>query len=461
VADAPRPPRGRRRIPPIALVLLASLAVKLALWAWFVASADPAALLKDDAASYHDSARALLETGTFSVSPHPPLYPQVYRTPGYPSFLAAVYAVAGERPAAAVLVQLFLSVATIALAYLLARGLWGARVALLAAALLALDVSSLLFSLLPLTETLFTFLLVAALACGAALLTRPERRRWALGLGLLLATCTLVRPAAYYLALPVAVGVLVHALRAGWGARAAAWTLALLLLPYCAVIGGWRYRNHRLSGNSAFTQVDATVLLLFRGSAIVARRDGIGMAEARARVEAAYDVRPDDPRTTRDNERWRRAGIALIRQNPGIYARVVASGVLQTLLVPGGLTLGRTDSPAPEPGWRDEARGGGAVATLRERLARRGPLYSATFALDALLVVATLLAAAYGLARLAARRRISVVDVYLLGVVLYLLLVHAGPTAGVRTRVPIAPVLALYAARGVAAVLARRRPAAA
>jgi hypothetical protein len=51
-----------------------------------------------------------------------------------------------------------------------------------------------------------------------------------------------------------------------------------------------------------------------------------------------------------------------------------------------------------------------------------------------------------------------VVDVFLLGVVLYLLLVQAGPTSDVRSRVPIAPVLALYAARGLADLRTRLRP---
>ena len=322
-------PRRRIAIPPLALVLLASLAVKLALWARYLAAADPAALLRGDAGEYHDSARALLETGTFAVSPALPLLPQTFRTPGYPSFLAAVYALFGERPAAALLVQLPLSAATIALVYLLARGLWGARVALLASVLLALDVGSLLLSLALLTETLFTLLLVAVLACGVAVLTRPGRRRWALGMGVALAACVLVRPVAFYLVAPVALGLAVHGLRARWGARETARVLALLLIPYCAAVGGWRYRNYRATGSSAFTRVDATVLLFYRGAAIVARRDGIAMEEARARLRADFGGAPGDPVAATDPERWRREGIALIRRNPGIYARIVASGVLQ------------------------------------------------------------------------------------------------------------------------------------
>jgi 4-amino-4-deoxy-L-arabinose transferase-like glycosyltransferase len=451
-------PRRWLAVSPLAVLLLGSLAVKLALWARYVVGADPAVLLKDDAGSYHDSARALLETGTFSISPLPPLLPQTLRTPGYPSFLAAVYAVFGERPAAALLVQILLSVATLALVYVLVRALWGGRVALLAAALLALDVPSIRFSLLPLTETLFTLLLVAALGCGVALLTRrDQRRRWALGLGLALAACAFVRPAAYYLVVPVALGVLVHARRSGWGTRESAWTLALLVIPYAAAVGGWQMRNQRVSGSTAFSQLDGTVLLLYRGAAVVARRDGIGFDEAQRRLAAAYAAGPRDPHTTRDNQRWKAAGIELIRENPGIYARVVAAGIVRPLLEPAGLALSRPDPPAPEPGWREESSRLGPWAAARARIARRGALHTASFALDVLLVLVTLLAAAYALARLAAERRFSVVDAFLMGVVLYVLLIHAGATSGVRTRVPLQPVLALYAARGLVELRTRRR----
>ena len=74
------------------------------------------------------------------------------------------------------------------------------------------------------------------------------------------------------------------------------------------------------------------------------------------------------------------------------------------------------------------------------------------------LVMVTVLAAAWCVARLAATRRLTVVDAFLLGVALYLLLVHAGPSSGVRSRVPVEPVLALYAARGLADVWVRLRP---
>jgi hypothetical protein len=365
--------------------------------------------------------------------------------------------VAGERPAAAVLAQIVLSVATLALIYVLARRLWGERAALLATGLLAMAVGPLQLSLQLLSETPFTLLLTCALACGVAVLTRRDGRRWALALGLALAACCYVRPAAYYLVVPIALGLAIHGWRARWGMRETAATLALLLVPYALAVGAWQYRNQRVSGSAAFSRLDAEVLLRYRGAAVVAARDGIPFDQAQARLEAAYPSHPDHRSTPAEAARWRRVAIGLIREHPVPYARVMTIGVLRTLLVPAELSPPRAGSSPAEPGWRTELRQKGVWDALRARIGRRGALASATFAVDALRIVVVLAAAGWSVAGLVLRRRLGAVDVFLLGVALYLLLVHAGVTAGPRTRVQLEPVLALYAARGIAARWPARR----
>jgi hypothetical protein len=452
-----RPPANRRTlsIHPLALVLLASLVARVVLWARYVAGADPAALLYEDANAYHQSAQALLHTGTFSVSPQLPFVAQTLRTPGYPSFLAAVYSAFGERPAVAILVQSLLGLGSIALVWLIARWLWGARVALLASALFVASVSTLQLSLQLLTETLFTLALLGAIGCGVMALTQPRRRGWALGMGMMLAACTLIRPAAYYLALPVALGVMLIGLRRRWSAREIAWTAAAMLVPYAIAIGGWQLRNHRVSGSWAFSQVDAEVLLRYRGAAVVALRDGISFDEARARLAIAYPPGSEHP-TIAELARWRAAGTELVRAHPLLYARVMATGVLRTFLVPAGVSPPREGAPA-EPGWRAEVRARGVMGALQARMERRGILDTATFWVDALRLAVVLAAATWCIVGLVARRRLGAADAFMLGVALYLLLVHAGPTSGVRTRVALEPVLAMYAARGLAAMRPRTR----
>jgi hypothetical protein len=97
-------------------ILAASLALRLALWTW-IALTDEHRFLDSDTWSYHLLARALLELHEFAVSPQHPAIPETNRTPGYPAFLADVYAVFGERPAIVALVQIGLGLATTALAF--------------------------------------------------------------------------------------------------------------------------------------------------------------------------------------------------------------------------------------------------------------------------------------------------------------------------------------------------------
>jgi hypothetical protein len=54
------------------------------------------ALLTPDAWEYHQLAVTLLEHHRFAFTPHGP--PDALRTPGYPFFVAALYAACGPRP---------------------------------------------------------------------------------------------------------------------------------------------------------------------------------------------------------------------------------------------------------------------------------------------------------------------------------------------------------------------------
>jgi 4-amino-4-deoxy-L-arabinose transferase-like glycosyltransferase len=76
-----------------------------------------------------------------------------------------------------ILVQIIVSVCTIAVVYSLAKVLWRSEVGIIAALLYALDPLAFEYSQLLLTETLFTFLITLAVYAGVCLaLDRPARR---------------------------------------------------------------------------------------------------------------------------------------------------------------------------------------------------------------------------------------------------------------------------------------------
>ena len=261
-----------------------SLVLKFVAFA-LVWRADPTRVLTGDTASYENPARALVATGRFATGPDA-AEPETLRTPGYPLFIAAHYSVFGERRDLVVMTQMLLSTCTVLLIYSLGRKLSTQRAALAAAAIFILDPLSFVYSQLLFSETLFTLVLVLAVWCAVALV-QGRAVWWSAAFGLGLATATLIRPIAYYLIIPSMVGLALYGgARLRWSGRRVAAATLLALLPWCVLVEGWRVRNYVTTGSAVFSSIQAENLLWYRGSGIVAVRDGVSFEDARARIAA-------------------------------------------------------------------------------------------------------------------------------------------------------------------------------
>ncbi|MBK9295979.1 MAG: glycosyltransferase family 39 protein [Candidatus Microthrix sp.] len=187
--------------------------------------------------------------------------PTAYYPPGYPLFVGAIAAVLRPfglldnwLPQAVALVQACLGAASIYLLGLLGRSLWSRKVGLVAALILALYPNLVMHTAGVLGETLYIFLLVAALY---VLLAVPFST-WSLrqgvlragGFGLLFGLAALVRP----LALPALVVLVIVWLRGrdgraddgdarSWDRRSALRWSAVAIVATGAVIGAWTVRN--------------------------------------------------------------------------------------------------------------------------------------------------------------------------------------------------------------------------
>ena len=219
---------------------------------------------------------------------------RAFRTPGYPAWVA----VWGARLRLVRIAQAALDTSTVLAAYLLARTMLrsagGSDMGpLVAAGLVAVNPLLVFFSGLLLSETLFTALMAWGMVClviggnGARLdppkVFKPRRDLvlWLAG-GLLLATCSLVRPSA--LPLPIMMGIAAVFLsrleranqnwpdgkayyqRSGSGAPAAwppkSWPLPVgttMLLITLLVMTPWGYRNWRVLGTWVWTTTNEGV----------------------------------------------------------------------------------------------------------------------------------------------------------------------------------------------------------
>jgi Dolichyl-phosphate-mannose-protein mannosyltransferase len=173
--------------------------------------------------------------------------PTAYYPVGYPATLGGLFWLLKHTPIpddfemAAGVLNLVLGTATVALLFDVGRRLFDNRVGLVSAAVLAVFPNLVFHTAVALTETLFNFLVMAALL----VLVSASWRRHHLGwrrlavFGALLALSALVRPISLFF-LPVLFVVWVLA---GWGWRPALRQVGVACIATAVVIAPWTIRN--------------------------------------------------------------------------------------------------------------------------------------------------------------------------------------------------------------------------
>jgi 4-amino-4-deoxy-L-arabinose transferase-like glycosyltransferase len=170
----------------------------------------------------------------------PGLGPTAFRPPGYPFFLGAVYAIAGnEAPPVGRLVGAFLGTLSVGLVGLIALRLWGKRVALLALGIAAVAPPMVILSTALISEALFVPLVLGAVLCALAARGSRHRYRWAIVTGMLVGLCALTRTNGLLLILPFVLAF-APARKRRFGAWAPA---AAMLLAAVVTIAPWTVRN--------------------------------------------------------------------------------------------------------------------------------------------------------------------------------------------------------------------------
>jgi 4-amino-4-deoxy-L-arabinose transferase-like glycosyltransferase len=150
-----------------------------------------------DSFIYGDIAKNWLQYGTYGISDGTKTVPTYIRLPGYPAFLAAVFAIFGmEHYRAVLLMQIFVDLATCFLIADTARRLISERAAKAAFLLAALCPFLANYAATPLTETLEVFFTTLALDCGLAGLQRLEAGKFGpwFACGLAIGCAILLRP---------------------------------------------------------------------------------------------------------------------------------------------------------------------------------------------------------------------------------------------------------------------------
>ncbi len=147
-----------------------------------------------DSFIYGDIAKNWLQHGIYGLSGPDEISPTYIRLPGYPAFLAFIFAIFGvDHYRAVLVVQTFIDLGTCFLCAAIARRLLGPRLAKVAFVLAALCPFLADYSAAALTETLEVFFTALTLHLALRAFERPRLRDWA-GCGVACGATILLRP---------------------------------------------------------------------------------------------------------------------------------------------------------------------------------------------------------------------------------------------------------------------------
>jgi 4-amino-4-deoxy-L-arabinose transferase-like glycosyltransferase len=269
---------------PVYAAALVAACTRIAVF--LVADSHPSRFLSPDAVQYDRLARHFLDAyvharrgSLFDLS--------LLRTPGYPAFLAVVYALTGRVYAHAIVVEVVLGVATVVLTYFLAERLVGRSAAAVAAFVLAVDPVSIALSSQLTTEVVFTTLWVAAALMWARGL-QTGSAPWAGAAGLVLGVSALVRPIAVYLPILLVPLTLLTA-RASSGRRVLA--SCAVVVAFSVPVGLWLARNAAETGVATISTVESANLLSYRAADALAIDTGISRDQANVELDSEVAAR--------------------------------------------------------------------------------------------------------------------------------------------------------------------------
>jgi hypothetical protein len=251
---------------PLWIILYAALLLRAGLLVsgWH----DPQRFFTSDSGDYDFLAMSLVECGEFSRMPGGP--EELFRTPGYPLFLACIYAGSNFSVHAVLIVQILLDVGLCYLVYLLGVRLCSRRVGLWAAALQAISTVAIISSV-----------------------------------GVIVLLVLLLRSRAVR--------------RAG-----------VFAVVFAAAVGPWILRNYIVADYPGFSTLSGECMFKFQGPYVLARVEGISVESARSRLEAELSEYKSAEDLTRGRMEAKRAllGFGVLRDHPWTFLGMHLRGSL-------------------------------------------------------------------------------------------------------------------------------------
>jgi len=203
-------------------------------------------------------AENIINHHVFSRSLEAPFEPDVWRTPGHPIFVAAVYYVFGDFYSVLV-ANILLLFFTAVLIFKIAEHLMPQKLALAVSLLYAVLPDSLLSTSALFSENLFVLVLILAVYVLFFSKIKNIYLKWALT-GLLLAATVYIRPASQYILLFFIPAYFILFLKKSEITRKHFIAAGLLILVFLGTMSPWCIRNREETGIWSFNSAGAFVL---------------------------------------------------------------------------------------------------------------------------------------------------------------------------------------------------------
>ena len=183
-----------------------------------------------------------------------------------------------------VLIQIFLSLLSIYLIYLIGTIIFNKKIGLFTALIFSLDPVSISMNYKILSETLFLFFLILFILLGTLWLRNPMSKSIPFISGVLIALVTLIRPITYFLSPFIMIGIIIWYTTNNYSIRKWINQSILFMMPILIIVGGWQYRNFKYGDNSSLSQIGGLNMLYHRGASVLAESRSITIENARAQL---------------------------------------------------------------------------------------------------------------------------------------------------------------------------------
>ena len=443
----------------VLVVILMAFVLRLAVPLIALATTkDKTIFYTSDTMGYLEPAMNIIATGHYSRDN----LPEIFRPPGYPIFLIPSLLL-GNPEIITIAFQIIVSCLTVFLVYKIALRLFERTdVAVLSAALYALEPLSIVYTSLMMTETLFASVVMLAIYFLVDYLKEAKLKSFCMA-GLVLSAAVYIRPVAYFVPLIAVIATLAtSAVRKELNKKLLIHICVFLFIAM-APIFAWQARNRIEAGYSGFCA--ATDEAIFQhGQSLLAKIQGISVTEQMKRSgwsywnspSAYYSQHPEhislDPATILRHRR--NEGLRLILDNPWQFLQSHARG---TFLMAGLTGLGtwlvlfKVDNP--DSAFRIKLRDPSSLRFISDFFSSDGTVFWGNLFLGLVLLIYWLLAV-YAFTFRKVRGKAGVILMVLIGVYF---LVAPGDWAESRYRHPVMPIVCIMAGYGLHTIIARIR----